>query len=172
MPTAAQYSIARLREKAELQPLRPATDAVKRLRHAADIEIANIRDFEKADVCAEAIEAAVNQINDYVNSVTPVPAAPNPATLILEKYKDIHPKRLTVGIPHDFAAVPFERRQRPYIVALLSFVFTGMDGQKSLKDLLIEAEWDLNRRYTDDQIEDFVDTLKLLDEFHYLTLSE
>ena len=47
-----------------------------------------------------------------------------------------------------------------------------MDGQKSLKDLLIEAEWDLNRRYTDDQIEDFVDTLKLLDEFHYLTLSE
>lgn len=170
MPTAAKYSIARLREKAELQPLRAATDAVKRLRHVADIEIANIRDFARADVCNEAIEGAVAQINAYVNSVTPVPAAPNPATLILENYKDIYPKRLTIGIPHDFAAIPFNRRQRPYIVALLSFVFTGMDGKKSLKDLLIEAEWDLNRRYSDAEIEDFVDTLKLLDEFKYISL--
>lgn len=170
LPKAAEYSIKRLMEKAELQPLRPATDAKARLRHAADIEIANIRDFEKVGVEPSAIDAAVAKINDYVNSVEPVPAAPNPATLILEKYKNIYPKRLTIGIPHDFAAVPFNRRLRPYIVALLSFVFTGMDGKKSLKELLIEAEWDLNCRYSDEEIEDFVGTLQLLAEFKYIKL--
>jgi len=88
----------------------------------------------------------------------------------LEKYKNIYPKRLTIGIPHDFAAIPFNRRLRPYIVALLSFVFTGMDGKKSLKDLLIETEWDLECRYTDAEIEDFVETLELLAEFEYIKM--
>ncbi|MBE6760975.1 MAG: hypothetical protein E7551_01655 [Ruminococcaceae bacterium] len=170
LPTATKFSIKRLMDLAEHQPLRPATDAKARLRHAADIEIANIRDFKRVDVDEAVIEMAVQKINDYVNSVEPVPAAPNPATLILEKYKDIYPKRLTIGIPHDFAAIPFNRRLRPYIVALLSFVFTGMDGKKSLKDLLIEAEWDLNCRYSDEEIEDFVETLRLLAEFEYIKM--
>jgi len=170
LPTAADYSIARLREKAELQPLRAATDARARLRHAADIEIANIKDFARAGVEESAISAAVQKINDYVDSVEPIPAAPDSVPSILEKYKNIYPKRLTIGIPHDFAAIPFNRRLRPYIVALLSFVFTGMDGKKSLKDLLIETEWDLECRYTDAEIEDFVETLELLAEFEYIKM--
>ena len=170
LPTAADYSIARLRGKADICPLRPGTDAVARLRHAADIEIANIRDFKNAGVDAASIEAACQIINDYVNNTDPVPAAPNPATLILEKYADIRPSRLTVGIPHDFAAMPMGVRLRPYIVALLSFVFTGMDGKKSLKDLLIEAEWDLNTRYSDEEIEDFVGTLELMAQYGYIKM--
>ena len=170
LPTVADYSIARLKEKSETQPLRAGTDAVARIKHLANVEIANIRDFERVDVEKSAIESAVQKINDYINSVEPFPAAENPATSILDEYKNIYPKRLTVGIPHDFAKIPFNRRLRSYIVPLLSSVFSGMDGKKSLKELIIEAEWDLDTRYTDEEITDFVETLWLLAEFEYIKM--
>lgn len=170
LPTAADYSIARLREKAETQPLRAGTDAVARIKHLADVEIANIRDFERVGVEKLSIDAAVEKIKNYLNGTNPLPAAKKPSTFILEKYKKIYPERLTLGIPHDFAKIPFNRRLRPYIVPLLSAVFSGMDGKKSLKDLIIEAEWDLDLRYTDEEIEDFVQTLNLLAEFEYIKM--
>lgn len=174
LPTAAAYANGRLAKVASTIPTRRGTCAKARLNRRKEIEIANIRSFADANVSQEAIERACQMIETFANSLTPLEALPADGPSILDTFDRIIPKRLTVGIPHDLARVPHERRWHPLYpqqTFIMSRVFSSMDGKRSLKELIIEAEWDHGSSWSEDTLAAFMETLELICEFGYIELN-
>ena len=166
MPVAADYALSRLHEYSAL-PIRSGDSKRARLEHIAKLEIADLRDFSKIGVNADNIEKAVQKITDFIASYT---AEEDTLPDALKEYESVIPSRLTVGVPHDFALIPLEERYRPFILPLMSVVFSGMDGKKSLAELIRIAEWEQKTFYTPEQLSDFYETLLLMQKFGYISI--
>lgn len=171
LPTAAEYAKRRLETFAATLPPRNGTEAQARLAHRLKIETENLRALKDAGVNDGNICAAVDEVTRFADTLMPVKAeAKTQETPVFDRFVDIVPKRLTVGVPHDLAKVPLTRRWRPININLLSRVFSAMDGEKTLQQIVIEAEWDEKKSWTEETLADLLETLKLLAEFGYIEL--
>jgi len=167
---AVVYAEKRLCEAADTAPPRSGTDAEERMRYLTEIELSKLRAFRDTGVSENAIESACKAIQDYVNLLSPVRSAEKEPSPVFDSTASVVPLRTSVGVPHDFARVPLERRHRPFILNLMGRIFSAMDGKKSLARLIIEAEWAERAAWSEGQIADFIDTLKLMDEFGYIKI--
>ena len=78
-------------------------------------------------------------------------------------------KRLSPGMPHSLAKVPFEkRRDCPLPEVTISF----FDGKRTLLEALRATEYDQNLEpSTAEEIADYIDYLELLEEYGYVKLT-
>ena len=53
---------------------------------------------------------------------------------------------------------------------LISRVFSSMDGKRSLKELITEAEWDQGTAWSESELTYFRKTIGLLAEYGYIRL--
>lgn len=172
LPMAAEYAKRRLEAFAATLPPRNGTDERARLARRLQIETDNLRAFSDAGADFSEVEKAAKSVEEFAAALTPVKAEERTEkTPVFDSFGKIVPQRLTVGIPHDLAKVPLERRRRPLNVNLISRVFSAMDGKKTLRDIITEAEWDEGKAWTEAELSDFSETLKLLAEFEYVQLS-
>lgn len=172
LPNFADLAINRLKEVIQKKPLRAGSNAKERLHHLAAIEIANIKSFSDAGASEDSITAAAKKIEGFVQSADVCEADKTPMGNTLQKYAGIIPSRLTIGIPHDFARIPLERRYRPFILPLMSVVFSAMDGKKSLAELITECEYEQRVCYTEKELDDFCETLLLMEEYGYIEIKK
>ncbi len=184
LPEAAAKAMERLARAASVPPQRPGTDAGERLEFLKNIELANIRSFADANADGKAIESACAAIESFASSLTPAPAEEADTTPVFDAMAGIVPVRHGIGIPHDFALVPLEIRKRmnqkadsaitnfsgKVKVFLLSRVFAGMDGKKTLQRLVTEAEWQEDSPWSEAELAAFMKTLEVLAQYGYLTL--
>ncbi len=172
LPKAVVYASKRLAEYATTLPPRPQTDEKARLNYRLRIEINNIRAFKDAGVSEDAINNACKMIENFAGGLVPIKAnkrtTETPYFDLAEKYV---PERISVGVPHDFAKVPPERRYHPIVTNLFSRIYALMDGKKNLKTLITEAEWEARLSWSDDIIADLINTIKFMDEFGYIKLN-
>ena len=81
------------------------------------------------------------------------------------------PARATVGLPHDVQRVPrAERRPLPdeCIYGPLSRILANMDGKKTLKELLLETEWETRSRFNPYQVKRYIYVVGYLGDWGYL----
>ncbi len=172
LPMAVSYASARIAELAQKAPERKGIDAKARINHRKILEQNNIKSFKDAGVSEEAINKACSMLDAFVNGITPVPTEEKTEpTPVFDSMENIIPKRTSIGVPHDFARVPLERRWHPINENILNRVFSSMDGKRNLKDLIIEAEWEARTAFSEAQLTDLIETLKFMDEFKYIKLN-
>ena len=171
LPTAAVFAINRLVEIASTEPERKGSDANARLNHRLNIELANIRAFKDAGVCETAIENACKLVEAFAGGLNPTTNEKKEATPVYDSFDNIIPERLIIGVPHDFAKVPLERRWHPVDDDLLARVFSAMDGKKTLKEIVTEAEWEARKCWSENELEAFLETVKFMAEFGYIKLN-
>ena len=171
LPKAVVYASNRLAEIASSVPTRPGTDEKKRLAYRLNIEINNIKAFKDAGVNEYAINKACKMLEYFATNLTPVKApGKSEETPYFDSTSEYIPERITIGVPHDFANAPLSRRWHPVLLNLLSRVFSAMDGKKNLQTLIIEAEWEEKMSWSEEEIADFIDTMKFMAEFGYIKL--
>ncbi len=171
LPMAVAYASTRLAETAMTPPPRAGTDAKARLMYCKNIELNNIKAFSDARVDENAIKNACTMLENFVDGLTPIESElKSEDTPIFDSCENIVPKRTSIGIPHDFARVPLEKRWHPVTLDLFSRVFSAMDGEKTLKTLVREAEWEQRNSWSEEEIADYIETLKFMAEFGYVEL--
>lgn len=170
LPQIVVYALNRLAEAASVKPPRAGVNEADRLNYLANIEIDNIKAFKDAGVSEDAINKYCDMVKNFANSITPVKNDEKENTPVFDSAENIIPERLTIGVPHDFAKVPLERRWHPINMNLFSRVFSAMDGKKTLKTLITEAEWEERKAWTEEEIADYIETLKFMDEFGYVRI--
>ena len=81
--------------------------------------------------------------------------------------------RIGYGFPHDLMKRPREERQAMpgnILYSPLSDVLSRMDGEKTLKQVLTEVEWDTNTVFDEKTIRQYLYTCTMLAESGYLTM--
>jgi len=113
-----------------------------------------------------AIDAAIAELT------APESASPSaPAFAWLEYADKLIPTRVGVGLPFDRTRIPKKYRKGlpgSMIYGQLAFVFSAMDGKKTLKQALCEAFWERPSEVTDKTVKQFVDSVMYLASWGYL----
>lgn len=89
--------------------------------------------------------------------------------------EEITPKRLTTGFPYDLARIPFARRKRlpgPGTFGPLSNILANMDGKRTLGKLFRMAEYEIRKRFTENEIKEFTHTLFYLARYGYISMGD
>jgi len=170
MPKFVVYALNRLTDAASVKPPRAGTSETDRMNYLLNLELNNIRAFKDAGVSELIIKKHCDMLTDFANCLIPVKGDDKVETPVFDSTENIVPERLTIGVPHDFAKVPLERRWHPINLNLFSRVFSAMDGKKTLKTLITEAEWEERKAWTEEEITDYIDTLRFMEEFGYVKL--
>ena len=185
LPQAAANAMSRLARAASVPPQRPGGDAAERLRYLTDLELGGLRSFADAGAGGDVLERACAAVRCFAESLSSVPAEEQcDGTPVFDAMAKIVPVRHCIGIPHDLAALPLEIRRRmnqkadsaivnfagKTKVFLLSRVFAGMDGKKTLQRLVTEAEWQEDSPWSEAELAAFMKTLEVLAQYGYLTL--
>lgn len=171
LPVAASNAMHKLSRTAQTLPPRKGTDANARLHHQLEIELADLRAFEAAGAQSEDIASACEMVSRFAQTLTPMQAEqagePTPVFDSLTRYV---PYRTSVGVPHDLARAPFEKRRRPMIASMMGRIFSAMDGERNLRELITEAEFEEGRALTEQELSDFAGTIELLAQYGYIGL--
>ena len=170
LPKVVICALNRLTDAASVKPPRAGTDEAERLNYLLNIELNNIRAFKDADIDKSELDKYCDMLLNFVKNIVPVKADAKENTPVFDSAENIIPERLVIGMPHDFAKVPLERRWHPVNLNLFSRVFSSMDGKKNLKTLITEAEWEERNSWTEAEIADYINTLKFMEEFGYVRL--
>ncbi len=173
---ASAYAQARLADLASYAPPRAGTDAHERMQFWTEVEIRRIQDFARADADPELIQKAKKQVQCFADELVPLesPADIELPSCLMEAAEWI-PERTLIGTPHDLANVPKEKRWHPLSTRygnLILRVFSDMDGQKTLKELIIQAEWEERRCWSEQTIESFIATMCFLANYGYVKLKK
>jgi aminoglycoside 3-N-acetyltransferase len=121
---------------------------------------------EKERVCL----GLEKQLAEWWRSQNPS-QSPAPENPWLEYAATIVPSRATVGLPHDLRRVPkADRRPLPdeCIYGPLARILANMDGKKTLKELLIETEWETKSRFNPYQVKRYINIVGYLGDWGYL----
>ncbi len=96
---------------------------------------------------------------------------PAPEYPWLEYAATIVPARATIGLPHDLRRAPkADRRPLPdeCIYGPLARILANMDGKKTLKELLLETEWETRSRFNPYQVKRYIYVVGYLGDWGYL----
>jgi len=171
LPRAVTFATARIADVGSKIPQRNGSDAKERVLYRAKIEIDKIKSFKDAGVSEKAIKKACKLVEKFAKSMTPVSSNPKTEpTPVFDSCDSIVPERLSVGIPHDFTKAPLCERYHLYDSQLLSFVFSLMDGKKTLKTLITETEYACGKAWSEEEIQSFVGTIRFLEKYRYIKL--
>ena len=89
----------------------------------------------------------------------------------LEYADTMIPRRATVGFPYDLRKIPkSERKNIPEscIYGPFSRILANMDGKKTLKELLLEAEWESGIEFAPARRKKYIGTVNYLSKYRYL----
>lgn len=81
--------------------------------------------------------------------------------------------RLTRGFPHDLVKAPHDRRESmpgSIINVRLADLLSRMDGEKSMKTLIDEIDWDRGSIMDEETVESYLHTCIMLAEYGYLSM--
>jgi len=171
LPTAASYAIARIAHLASTKPKRPGSDARDRVMHRAEIEKSKIQAFKDAGVNEKAIKKACKTIEKFAKTVAVTQAdAKTGPTPVLDLAKGIIPKRNSIGVPHDFTRAPLGDRLHIPHLQFLHNAFSAMDGKKTLKDIIIQKEYEIDVCWTEQEVQSFIDTMNYLAKYEYIKI--
>jgi aminoglycoside 3-N-acetyltransferase len=183
-----QREVRQILEEVNARPPCSESELLERARRRMELRLAHesrqFSDFRRVGDCPE-VEEAVSRLREEKERVclslekqlmewwksqnpSPGPSAANPW---LEYAATILPSRATVGLPHDLRRVPKANR-RPLpdecIYGPLARVLANMDGRKTLKELLIETEWETKTRFNAYQVKRYVHLVGYLGDWGYL----
>lgn len=168
---APAYSISRLADFANSEPPRRGTSAKDRFNHRITIELNNLKNFSEACIDKNTIDESCETIVNAVRTFKLTESEPKiQETPIYDSCNKMIPKRLTIGIPHDLARIPMGIRTHYLQTFLLNRVFSGMDGQRTLKELITQAEWDQKTIWDEDELKHFISTVLLLEKYNYIDI--
>lgn len=152
-------------------------EAVQAMAFACRREIGRLTDFLRI-LPEEAISDALASVERYAKrAMTAVrrtsgeettPAKPSLPELIAT---DIFPARTAPGFPHDMHRIPkSERRNLPgqSIYGPLANLLAGMDGRKSLRELMLEVGRERLRAMTPGEMRQYIGAIEYLTEYGYL----
>ena len=158
--------------------------ARRRMKYRLAHELRQLSDFKRLGDCPEIGKALTQlreekkraglslerQLREWWKSREPFqcPAIENPW---LEYAATIRASRATSGLPHDLRRVPkAERRalpEQPLWGSVLR-VLANMDGRKTLKDLLLEVEWESGSHFNPWQVKRCLNIIGYLGDWGYL----
>ena len=171
MPVAAAVAMRKLAQTALTPPPRRGTKAEARIAYRLAIELADLRSFALAGAEDADIRKACEMVSTFAASLIPVEAAAQTEpTPVFDSLVHMVPTRTSEGVPHDWARAPFEKRRMPIPASLMSRVFSAMDGQRDLRDLIIEAEYGEGREISEPELTAFIAVMEQLAEYDYITL--
>lgn len=171
LPMAVTYATARIADIGANAPLRAGENARERIMYRAKIETDKIKSFMDAGVSKKAVDKAVKLIEKFAKTMPLKDAEPKTeATPVFDSCDKIVPERTSVGIPHDYTKAPLNERFHLYDSHLLSLVFSLMDGKKTLKTLIKEAEYVCGNIWSEDEVKSFVGTIEFLAKYNYIKL--
>lgn len=171
LPIAANYAISRIANLAATKPKRAGTNERARVMRRTQIETDKIKAFKDAGVSEKAIKKTCALIEKFAKKVDVVKANPkteeSPA---LKKASKLILERNSVGVPHDFTRAPLKERYHLPHLQFLHHAFSAMDGKKTLKDIIIQKEYEIDTMFTEEQIESFIETMEFLAKYGYIMI--
>ena len=166
--TDAALSIARERLFCAAEANYAESEASSRMSYFFEIEKKNMLDFGKYVSEGEAKTLAEALVCPTVKADECAPLTP------WQKYaKGIVAKRLTVGMPHDLANFPKEKRKvLPGIMLYspLSTIVSNIDGKTDLYEIIRRALWENGAPNSDAQYKTYVNCLYYLADGGYVEL--
>ena len=172
LPVAAANAMRKLAQTSQLPPARKGADAQAKLDHQLKIELADLRAFALAGADEADIQSACDQVEAFAKTLVPVPSEEKDCeTPVFDSLVRFVPSRTSVGIPHDLARMPFRMRKQPWNAYLMSRIFGAMDGERNLRELMIEAEFEEGVAYSEADLSDFAKVIELLAEYEYIALN-
>ena len=156
----------RLRAAADAQYEESESDT--RIKYFLEVEKKNMLDFRKYMSEEEAKALSERIICPKVNSNGNIPLTP------WQKYaKGIVATRLTVGMPHDLANLPKEKRKLLPGLVLYSpipRILSALDGKTNLYEVIRRALWESGTPNTDSEYKKYVNVLYYLAEGGYVDI--
>ena len=158
--------------------------ARRRMKFRLSLESRQLSDLKRFGDCPELAEALSRlreeqkrvsvglekQLKAWWKSQNPS-RSPAPENPWLDYAATVVPSRATAGFPHDLHRVPkADRRSLPDspVYGPLLRVLANMDGRKTLKELLLEAEWEMKAVFNPWQVKRYVQTVGYLGDWGYL----
>jgi len=187
---AVKYAVKHLEEEAsrimdeslsgKLRVVSALPETVKnRMAFRLKLETDLLRSFEEIDEspfisrAVQCMDAECVRITDELNNKI----KDHDISLTVEKDKwfaysaSIIPERAVPGFPFDLISVPKDERvpmPEGVIYGQFSWVYSNMDGRKSLQRLLCEAEWEKGVVLSGSQIKKYVTAVSYLSDHGYL----
>jgi aminoglycoside 3-N-acetyltransferase len=153
-------------------------EITERMKFCCSNEAGHIRSFNRiADIplIEQEITRLENQTNEIIKSLLEKASLLKPVHSKQDRVFDyadsIVPARATRGFPHDLVEMPVsERRPLPDSISYgpTARIFSNMDGKKTLKRLIREAEWEEGKAVTAAEIKKHVSCVSFLSDYPYL----
>ena len=158
-------------DAARNQPVRPGTDMAARMDFLHRREVSRIRNL--------SLWVAPEKLEPFAESVA-LPACPGEAPEAqpapwFDYAENFVFSRKTRGFPHNMPQLPRERWNMPYGGMLyqgFAEVFAKMDGRKTLRQAIREAEWDKGNIFTEAVIRQWIYRCVSMAELGYLGMEE
>ena len=168
----SEIALAEASEKLEkiAETLKEDPQAESRMRYYYEGEKKHLRDFRKYMNEDEAFALAERLECPKVNPDKEITLTP------WQKYaKGIVAKRLTIGLPHDLANVPFEKRKAlPGLALYAPFanMMANLDGKTDLYTLIKEAFWENGYNASDAAYKSYVNVIHYLADWGYVEVKD
>ena len=161
-------TVANERLKSFADAVYTESESESRIKYFFEVEKKNMLDFKKYMSEDEAKAFADRIICPVVKADENIPLTP------WQTYaKGIVAKRLTVGMPHDLANFPKNKRKTlPGIILYspLSRILSNLDGEMDLYEVIRRALWETGTPNTDAEYKRYVNILYYLEEGGYVEL--
>ncbi|MBQ2742597.1 MAG: AAC(3) family N-acetyltransferase [Oscillospiraceae bacterium] len=169
LPDAAAKANEILAAEAE-KSVRPGTDARARMQYLLHREKSKIENL--------ALWGNVDEIKPFAEKVRVpknIPDAPEKTekTPWFDYCESFVFSRAMRGFPHDMLCIPPEKRTMGFggmLYNKFAEVFSKMDGKKTLRTAIEEAEWDKGILYTEAEIKRWLHYCIMFSEYGYLTM--
>ncbi len=169
LPGAVEKANEVLETEAEKE-IRPGSDAKARMEFIRNREVCKIKNL--------ALWGDADEINKEAESVTmprAIKAAPEKieATPWYDYAENFVFSRAMRGFPHDMPDIPKERKIMGFggmLYNKFAEVFSKMDGVKTLRVAIDEAEWDRGFIFTEAEIKTWIHRCIMFSEYGYLNM--
>jgi len=126
---------------------------------------------KELDMLRQEKQRVLKELKERITDIHSHSKVPCSADKWLEYADTIISKRITIGLPYDLSLIPKEQR-RPIpgnvIYGPFARILANMDGKKTLKYLLKQAEWESKTCFNSKEIKKYIHSIEYLTEFGYL----
>ncbi|MBQ5777859.1 MAG: AAC(3) family N-acetyltransferase, partial [Oscillospiraceae bacterium] len=170
LPRAVEKANGILKAEAE-RDIRPGSDAKKRMEFLRNREVCKIKNLALWGDADEINKAAEGVVMPADIKAAPEKVAETPWYDYAENFVFARAMR---GFPHDMPDIPPEKKITMAFGGMLyntfAEVFSKMDGVKTLRAAIDEAEWDKGILYTEAEIKTWLHRCIMFSEYGYLNM--
>ncbi len=169
LPRAVEKANENL-EAAAVKPIRAGSDNVARMEYLKNREVCRIKNLS-----LWGDEAEINAAAEKVMLPQSIPTSPKKEaeTPWYDYCENFVFSRVMRGFPHDMPNIPDERKTIGFggmLYNRFAEVFSRMDGVKTLRAAIDEAEWDRDIIYSEAEIKKWLHFCILFSEHGYLNM--